>query len=121
MKKLLISLALLIPACIPQLACTPAQLQRFEAARATLESDCKTAQGDYEAAKSEYLKYSAEADAACAEAKLLPDAIGEVSLVAVKRGACLKTNHLDAAAERVQSTAQTVTRICAAVEALGTN
>lgn len=86
-------------------ACTPAQLQRFEANRQRVEAECVAARDDYEA-------IAAGRDNACAIINLLPATVGDVSTEPAK-SACK-------ASARVELAAQRVARVCAAVEALGT-
>jgi len=104
MNRLLVACALVIPACIPVAACTPAQLQKFESARAVVEAECVAAKADYEA-------IAQGRDDACAVINLLP---GEVAGIQTEK-AKLACSH----SARVESAAQRVVRVCAAIGALG--
>ncbi len=98
--KLPLYLALLIPACLPQFACSAAQLQQLDTTVAKVTSECQAAQADYET-------IAAGVADACAFINLLPDS----PEAAKAKFAC---GHSDA----VNRYAKRVEQICGAVEAL---
>lgn len=99
--KLPLYLALLIPACLPATACSPAQLEKIDTTVATVASECQAARADYET-------ISAGVADACTFVNALPDS-PETSKA---KAACGGSTVVDRYAKRV-------VRICGAVQALG--
>ncbi len=100
MKHLHLTIALLIPACLPQFACSAAQLQQLDTTVAKVTGECQAARADYET-------IAAGVADACAVVNLLP----ESPEVTKAKFAC---SHSDA----VNRYAKRVDEICGAVAAL---